>query len=121
MIFLLIVTVSSMVVAALMSVIAWRLAAAERLRSEARIAALSAEIHAPALAAAGSRNMPRRAEIGLRAEPPRLAAVPPPHPPQRWDADLPLRAVAPDRSADQMFTNAGHSGNARPLFVAAGI
>lgn len=45
MMFLLIVTVTSMLLATLMSVIAWRIAGAERRRSEARVAALSAEIH----------------------------------------------------------------------------
>ena len=45
MIFLLVVTVTSMVLAAIMSAIAWRIAGDERRRSEARIAALAAEIH----------------------------------------------------------------------------
>jgi hypothetical protein len=120
MIFLLIVTVSSMVVAAIMSVIAWRLAAAERRRSEARIAALSAEIHAPALAGTGTRNGPRRAEIGLRAEPPRLTAVPQPRSPQRWDEDLPLRPG--DADAGQLFATAHQGGGAGRLpIVAAGV
>ena len=120
MIFLLIVTVSSMVVAAIMSVIAWRLAAAERRRSEARIAALSAEIHAPALAGTGTRNGLRRAEIGLRAEPPRLTAVPQPRSPQRWDEDLPLRPGEAD--AGQLFATAHQGGGAGRLpIVAAGV
>src|SRR3954452_10462614 len=97
MMFLLIVTLSSMLLAAIMSVIAWRIAAGERRRSEARIAALSAEIYAPvapmAAAASAGRSGPRRAEIGLRGEPPRLAAVPQPRAVKRWDADLPLHAV----------------------------
>ncbi|MBW8866219.1 MAG: hypothetical protein JF610_02640 [Acidobacteria bacterium] len=121
MIFLLIVTVSSMVVAAIMSVIAWRLAAAERRRSEARIAALSAEIHAPAIAGTGTRNVARRAEIGLRAEPPRLTAVPQPRPPQRWDDDLPLGAGDPGRAAGQMFADARQDGGARRLLAVAGV
>ena len=45
MMFLLIVTVTSMLLAAIMSAIAWRVAADERRRSEARVAALSAAIH----------------------------------------------------------------------------
>jgi hypothetical protein len=45
MMFLLIVTVTSMLLAAIMSAIAWRVAGAERRRSEARVAALSAAIH----------------------------------------------------------------------------
>jgi len=44
--FLLVVTLASMVLAAIMSVVAWRLAGDERRRSDARVAALSAEIHA---------------------------------------------------------------------------
>ena len=49
MMFLLIVTLTSMLLAAIMSVMAWRIAGGERRRSEARVAALSAEIHgAPA-------------------------------------------------------------------------
>ena len=118
MIFLLIVTVSSMVVAAIMSVIAWRLAAAERRRSEARIAALSAEIHAPALAGTGTRNGPRRAEIGLRAEPPRLTAVPQPRSPQRWDEDLPLRP-GDSAAAGELFATAHQGGAGRLPIVAA--
>jgi hypothetical protein len=43
--FLLIVTLTSMLLAAIMSVIAWRIALEERRRSEGRIAALAAEIH----------------------------------------------------------------------------
>jgi hypothetical protein len=45
MMFLLIVTLTSMLLAAIMSVIAWRIAGDERRRSEARVAALSAQIH----------------------------------------------------------------------------
>ena len=45
--FLLIVTVASMLIAAIMSAVAWRLAGDERRRSDARVAALSAEIHEP--------------------------------------------------------------------------
>ena len=45
MMFLLVVTLASMLLAAIMSVIAWRIAADERRRSETRIAVLAAEIH----------------------------------------------------------------------------
>ena len=45
MMFLLVVTVTSMLLAAIMSAIAWRMAGDERRRSEARVAALAAEIH----------------------------------------------------------------------------
>lgn len=120
MIFLLIVTVSSMLVAAIMSVIAWRLAAAERRRAEARIAALSAEIHAPALAGTGTRNAVRRAEIGLRAEPPRLTAVPQPRSSQRWDDDLPLRP-GDSAAAGQLFATAHQGGGAGRLPIVAGV
>jgi hypothetical protein len=120
MIFLLIVTVSSMAVAAIMSVIAWRLAAAERRRSEARIAALSAEIHAPA--ATGTGKVLRRAEIGVRAEPPRLTAVPQQRPPQRWDTDLPLGAGDSARAGNQMFAAEPRGGGAgRFLAVVGGL
>jgi hypothetical protein len=43
--FLLVVTVTSMLLAAIMSAIAWRLARDEGRRSDARVAALAAEIH----------------------------------------------------------------------------
>ena len=45
MMFLLLVTVISMLLAVIMSVIAWRVAHEERRRSDARVAALAAEIH----------------------------------------------------------------------------
>ena len=45
MIFLLVVTLTSMLVAAIMSTIAWRIAGDQRRRSDARVAALAAEIH----------------------------------------------------------------------------
>jgi hypothetical protein len=45
MMFLLLVTVISMALAAIMSVIAWRIAGNERRRAEARVAALAADIH----------------------------------------------------------------------------
>lgn len=45
MMFLLIVTLASMLVAAIMSLVAWRVAGEERRRSDARVEALAAEIH----------------------------------------------------------------------------
>jgi hypothetical protein len=78
MMFLLLVTVASMVVAVIMGVIAWRIAGEEGRRSEARIAALAADIHAAPIVAplrAADAAVPRRAEIGLRAEPARVASV----------------------------------------------
>ena len=53
MIFLLIVTLTSLLLAAIMSAVAWRLAGDERRRSDARVAALSAEIHEPDLRVGG--------------------------------------------------------------------
>jgi hypothetical protein len=77
MIFLLIVTLTSMLLAAVMSVIAWRIAADERRRSDARVAALSMEIHDTA--------PPVPMPIAARAGEPRHAAA------RRWDEDLELR------------------------------
>src|SRR6185503_1553088 len=45
MMLLLFVTLTSMLLAAVMSLVAWRIAGDERRRSEARIAALAADIH----------------------------------------------------------------------------
>jgi hypothetical protein len=123
MMFLLIVTLSSMVLAAIMSVIAWRLAAQERRRAEARIAALSAEIHAPsALLAASSaqRSALRRADGGARAEPPRLTAVPQPRP-ARSDDDLPLRAGEPNRGGADLFASAQRQPSRRRFAVVAAL
>lgn len=52
MMFMLIVTLTSMLVAAAMSLVAWRVAGEERRRSDARVDALAAEIHGIATAAA---------------------------------------------------------------------
>jgi len=73
--FLLLVTVMSMVVAVIMGVIAWRIAGEEGRRSDARIAALAADIHAAPIAAADA-GLARGADIGARAEPTRLASAP---------------------------------------------
>jgi len=122
MMFLLIVTLSSIVLAAIMSVIAWRLSAQERRRSEARIAALAAEIHepaAPALAASSSqRNAVRRTEVGIRGEPPRLAAVPASRP-ARWDDDLALRTAEPSRAEAELFASAQRSASSRRFALTA--
>jgi hypothetical protein len=60
---LLTVTIASVVLALVMSLVAWRVAREERERSDARVANLAAEIHsvAPAAAAGG-----RRADSGAR-------------------------------------------------------
>ena len=79
MMFLLLVTLTSMVVAVIMGVIAWRIAGEEGRRSDARIAALAADIHAAPIVApvrGADAGVPRRAEIGLHAEPARLASEP---------------------------------------------
>jgi hypothetical protein len=57
---LLIVTAASMLIAAIMSVIAWRMAGDERRRSVARIAALAAEIHGDGYAAPWTAQPARR-------------------------------------------------------------
>jgi len=62
--FLLVVTLVSMVLAVVMTVVAWRAAREERRRSEARVAALAADIQTAVAASA----------VGMRAEP-RLRAV----------------------------------------------
>jgi hypothetical protein len=72
---LVITTVISLVVAAVMSVVAWRLARDERRRSEARVSALAADIH-------GERPAPVRVSDSFFAEElPRTA-------------DRPIRALA---------------------------
>jgi len=112
--FLLIVTVSSMVLAAVMSVIAWRIAAEERRRSEARIGALAAEIHAPAAAA------PRAAAQSSGA---RVKTFPPRQPQtQRWDdADLPLHAAEPASRGPIMFSAESTRSSARGVFAIIGV
>ena len=73
--FLLLVTVTSMVVAVIMGVIAWRIAGEERRRSEARIAALAADIHAAPMRDGGrGRGAPRGTRPPRRAGPPRIGA-----------------------------------------------
>jgi len=88
--FLLAVTVTSMLLAAIMSVIAWRIAVSERRRSEARVAALAAEIH--------------------DAAPPRAALQPEPS----WARDLELRPGAP------LFAARAAAQGARPLAIIGG-
>jgi hypothetical protein len=122
MIFLLVVTLSSMAVAAIMSVIAWRIAAQERRRSEARVAALAAEIHAPAAAPpralAAQAGGTRRAEIGLGAEPPRRASFPS-RPAPRWDDDLQLRPIDRKAAAPDLFAVQARRSGSRLGFIGA--
>jgi hypothetical protein len=125
--FLLIVTLSSMLVAAIMSVIAWRIAAQERRRSRARVAALAAEIQSPASSAIGAASAQgsglRRPEIGLRGEPSRLATVQPLRAvPQRWDDDLQLRPASPQPRSTDLFARPEPSASiGRFVFVAFGV
>jgi hypothetical protein len=89
-----ILTGLSLAVAAIMSVVAWRISRAERRRAEARIVALSAEIHdeAPVASVAGSGSS--RVEIGIRGEPPRRFPSPAAIGPRSFIHDLPLRDTA---------------------------
>ena len=96
MIFLLIVTLTSMLLAAVMSMIAWRIAADERRRSDARVAALSMEIHDTA---------PVPVPIAARAGDARHAAV------RRWDEDLELR---PGSDAGRVLPAFARGAAARP-------
>jgi len=123
---LLIVTLISMLLAAIMSVIAWRIAREERRRSEARVAALSAEIHAPAggapMVMPAQSGGSRRADIGLRTEPTRLTFSATARSPRRWDEDLELRpATGPAAGAD-LFTavQPSQSGSRLAAVVAVG-
>jgi len=119
MMFLLIVTLSSMLLAAIMSLVAWRIAAEERRRSEARIAALAEEIHAPIAAASGVQQTAYRAESASRIEPARLAAFPSARRSPRWDdamPDLPLRQDRIESSG--LFAAAQPSGGGSRLAVA---
>jgi hypothetical protein len=72
---LLTVTLLSAALAAVMSVVAWRVAREERRRGEARILALAAEIHDDPARIPEPDNHPA---IGIRAEPPRRAPAPQP-------------------------------------------
>jgi hypothetical protein len=90
MMFLLIVTATSVLLAVVMSVIAWRIAREEGRRSEARIASLAAEIHAaPGAALAertGDAGVARRAEIRTSDGTGRLTSAPSPiGTVDRWD------------------------------------
>jgi hypothetical protein len=84
--FLLLVTLMSMLLAAIMSVVAWRIAVEERRRSEARVAALAAEIHD--------------------------VAGPPVRPaPQRLNDDLELRPAAAVVAGSDLFVAARPAGS----------
>lgn len=92
---LLIVTLVSMLLAAIMSVVAWRIAVEERRRSEARVDALAAEIH----------HVPAP---GVRVSPYRL------------DDDLELRPVSGTAARAELFAAARPAGSRlRPAVVVA--
>lgn len=116
MMFLLIVTLTSMLLAAIMSVIAWRIAGDERRRSEARVAALSAEIYdaVPAPVAIVAQAGPSRgADVRIPADAPwpRPAIA---RASQRWDHDLELRPGA------ALFVAQQARSGSRPFGVLAG-
>ena len=125
MMFLLIVTLTSMLLAAIMSVIAWRIAGGEGRRSAARIAALSAEIHdvpSVPVAAFAQADASRRADPVRPAEPPRLKSAPAmPRARQRWDEELELRPAGQTPvSADLFATPSAASGSRSAAVFAIG-
>ena len=86
---LLLVTLTSMVLAGIMSLVAWRIAGDERRRSDARVAALAADIHGPGRVTTFGPSddlelRPRRGASG-GAE---LFAAAQPRPAARWPAVL---------------------------------
>jgi len=124
MMFLLLVTVTSMAVAVIMGVIAWRIAGEESRRSAARIAALAAEIHAAPIAAVRTADagMARRAEIGVRAEKARpsseAARISSSQP---WHDDLELRPGAAVVSNPGLFTATQPAASGSRWAVVLGI
>jgi len=131
MMFLLLVTVTSILLAAIMSVIAWRIAAEEGRRSGARIAALAADIHAAPVAPVQTQwaeaGAQRRAEIGLRAEPVRLTSAPAPvfvggpDPTNRWRDELELRPAAAVSSNPGLFATSQPARSGSRWAVVLGI
>ena len=121
--FLLVVTLTSMLLAAIMSVVAWRISAEERRRSEARVAALTAEIHGGAAApVAAQSGVGRRADIVIRDEPPRLKSVPSAQrAPRHWDDDLQLRPVGRTTPGANLFAEQpARSGSQSAAVILAG-
>jgi hypothetical protein len=88
---LLVVTISALALAAIMSAIAWRIAAAERRRSSARVAALAREIHAPAA------QSQRVASFAARST-------------ARWDDDLRIRSAGDRAAGPELFALNARSG-----------
>jgi hypothetical protein len=121
--FLLLVTLASMLLAAIMSVVAWRISAEERRRSEARVAALAAEIHGGAAApVAAQSGLGHRTEIVIRDEPPRLKSVPAAQrAPRHWDDDLQLRPVGGTTQSANLFAGqSARSGSQSAAVIGAG-
>lgn len=94
--FLLLVTLTSMLLAAIMSGVAWRLSVDERRRSEARVAALAAEIH------------------GVAEPMLRMAA-------RRPADDLELRPAEATRSGSDLFASARPAGSRSRLVAVMAI
>lgn len=127
MMFLLIVTLTSMLLAAIMSVIAWRIAGDERRRSEARVAALSAEIHdaAPAASAAGRAALSDPPQSRIQKNPPYTHfSADPAYADLRADVaytDLSLNRVPEDApSFTNLFAAQPAASASRPFAVLAG-
>ena len=127
MMFLLIVTATSLLLAVVMSVIAWRIAREEGRRSEARIASLAAEIHAapgaPLAERSGDAGVPRRAEIRTSGGTVRLTSRPAPvGTANRWD-DLEMRPAATAVPSAGLFGGAQspRTGSHWALVVGIGV
>jgi hypothetical protein len=100
---LIVVTFFSLTLAAIMSVVAWRLAREERRRSAARVAALAMEIHQTASADdLAPQSSPRREPRGLGAGPPRPEQV------------RPTTAASGGSDAGREGANASRSGGGIP-------
>lgn len=124
MMFLLLVTLTSTLLAAIMSLVAWRIAGDERRRSEARIAALASDIHgvegvaAERVGFAAHAGPARRVDIGIRAEP-RLAVAS--SAPRAFGDDLELRPRNVSTASDLFAAAHPPSGSSWGAIVAAGV
>jgi hypothetical protein len=121
---LLIVTGVSVAIAVVMTIVAWRVSRRERERAEARIAALAAEIRGGSSMAVAGGSGGGRAEVAVRAEPPRRYPAAATNGPRSFLHDLPLRDVstvaAGDARTQQLFTDVGSEpAGARIVAVAA--
>lgn len=101
--FLLVVTIASLLLAAIMSLVAWRIASGERRRSEARVAALAAEIHAAPLRSA------------------RVASFAAPRAASRQDEDLPIRPAAHGNSGPTLFEQPQSNRGSSPLAIGSAL